>query len=209
MGERPIIILGLGNIMMGDEGFGVHFIRWLAGRYRPLPGLEIIDGGTLGYVLLDTICRARHVIVIDCIRLVDTPGSLYRFDRKAMEAHLPPPRSAHEVKFSDVLCKAEMMGECPGMTFLCVVPERIVDMDLKMTPAVQGRFLRMEEILMAELATHFLFPERIEPNARPRARGPQGDPSLEATVEDLTEELPEGLPEIDICPFLHYTIPRG
>ena len=161
MGKRPTVLLGLGNILMGDEGFGVHFVRWFEGRYSLPPEAEIVDGGTMGYALLDPICRAAHVIVIDCIRLDDTPGSLYRFTQKEMEAHLPPPTSAHEVKFSDVLCKLEMMGECPEMTFLCVVPGRIGDMDLEMTPAVRAKFPEMEALLLAELAVHNIIPERI------------------------------------------------
>jgi hydrogenase maturation protease len=165
MGETPVIILGLGNTLMGDEGFGVHFVRWFEGRRRLPPEAEVVDGGTLGYVLLDTICRAKHVIVIDCLRLDDTPGSLYRFNRSEMEAHLPPPTSAHEVKFSDVLCKVEMMGECPEMTFLCVVPECIGDMVLEMTQTVRAKFPEMEALLLAELAAHNLVPERIGEDA--------------------------------------------
>jgi hydrogenase maturation protease len=165
MEGKPIVILGLGNILMGDEGFGVHFVRWFAGRRRQPAGLEIIDGGTLGYMLLETICRAGHLIVVDCIRLDDSPGSLYRFSRSEMEAHLPPPTSAHEVKFADVLCKAEMTGECPEMTFLCAVPERIGDMDLELSPAVRATFPELEKILLAELAAHRLFPEAIAEDA--------------------------------------------
>lgn len=176
MGKKPVIILGLGNILMGDEGFGVHFVRWFAGRHRLPSGLEIVDGGTMGYVLLDTICHASHVIVVDCIRLGEPAGSLYRFSRKELEAHLPPPLSAHEVKLTDVLCKAEMIGECPGMTFLCVVPEHIGDMDLEMSPLLRGRFLRMEEIILAELATLFLFPEKISTNPWPLSRKDPGAP---------------------------------
>jgi hydrogenase maturation protease len=165
METKPIILLGLGNILMGDEGFGVHFLRWFAERHRLPPEAEIVEGGTLGYLLLDPICRASHVIVIDCIRLEDAPGSIYRFTQKEMEAHLPPPTTAHEVKFADVLCKAEMMGECPDMTFLCVVPEQMADMDLEMTPAVLAKYPEMEKLLVAELAAHDIVPERIGPDA--------------------------------------------
>ncbi len=156
MGGKPILILGLGNILMGDEGFGVHFVRWFAQRHCVPPGVEIVDGGTLGYPLLDLICGAAHAIVIDCIRLEDAPGTLYRFTRQEMEAHLPAPTSAHEVKFADVLCKAELMGECPDMTFLCLVPKRIDAMTLEMTPAVRDAFPRMEGLLLKELAGHGL-----------------------------------------------------
>jgi len=101
------------------------------------------------------------VSVIDCIRLADTPGSLYHFNRQEMEVRLPPPTSAHEVKFADVLCKAEMMGECPEMTFLCIIPGKMGEMDPEMTPALRVKFPEMEALLLAELAAHDLFPERI------------------------------------------------
>jgi len=165
MAKEPVILLGLGNILLGDEGYGVHFVRWFAGRHRLPPEVEIVDGGTLGYLLLDTICRAAHLIVIDCLRLADPPGSLYRFSRREMEAHLPPPTSAHEVKFADVLYKAEMMGECPEMTFLCAVPDQFGEMDLEMTPAVRATFPAMEALLLAELAVMNLLPERIGKDA--------------------------------------------
>ena len=96
----------------------------------------------MGYALLDTICSCDTLIVIDCLRTDDAPGSLYRFSHSEMEAHLPPPTSAHEVKFADVLCKAEMMGECPELIFLCIVPERYGEMDLEMTPTVTERVPR-------------------------------------------------------------------
>lgn len=157
--KRPLTILGLGNILLGDEGFGVHFVRWFAERRRLPPKVGIVDGGTMGYVLLDTLCSCEAMIVVDCLKTADTPGSLYRFSRQEMEVHLPPPTSAHEVKFADVLCKAEMMGECPELTFLCIVPERYGELDLEMTATVRDQFPAMEALLMAELAARRIVTE--------------------------------------------------
>ena len=160
--KKRLTILGLGNILLGDEGFGVHFVRWFAGRRRLSPEVEIVDGGTMGYVLLDTLCRCDEMIVIDCLRTTEAPGSLYRFSRQEMEMHLPPPTSAHEVKFADVLCKAEMMGECPEITFLCIVPERYGEMDLEMTATARERFPAMETLLLAELAARRVMTEAVD-----------------------------------------------
>lgn len=165
--RRPLTILGLGNILLGDEGFGVHFVRWFARRHRLPPEVEIVDGGTMGYVLLDTLAGCDRMIVVDCLRTADAPGSLYRFERQEMEARLPPATSAHEVKFADVLCKAEMMGECPEMTFLCIVPERYGRMDLEMTATMRDRFPAMEALLIAELAARRIGTEDL----------PAGDPA--------------------------------
>lgn len=156
-----ITILGIGNILLGDEGFGVHFVRWFSEHYRLPEGVAAVDGGTLGYVLLDTICSCERLVVIDCLKLDDAPGSVYRFTREEMEVRLPPPTSAHEVKFADVLCKAELLGEVPEITFLCVVPVRCGEMELEMTACVRERFPAVEELLLAELAQKGVFPERL------------------------------------------------
>lgn len=160
-----VTILGIGNILLGDEGFGVHFVRWFGARHRLPEGVTLMDGGTLGYVLLDTVCSCDRLIVIDCIKLKDAPGSLYRFTKEEMETHLPPPTSAHEVTFADVLCKADLMGEAPEITFLGIVPERYGEMDLEMTETVKKRFPLVERLLMEELSRCHIFPERITDHA--------------------------------------------
>jgi len=152
-GRRYLTVLGLGNILMGDEGFGVHFIRWFTERHPAVPAnVLLMDGGTLGYALLDPICSCQHLIVIDVLKLTDTPGNIYRFTREEIEAHLPPPTSAHEVKFADVMCKADMLGEMPDTIFLCIVPEQYQEMDLHLTPVLENKFPVVEQALLKEMA---------------------------------------------------------
>jgi len=160
--KRFLTILGLGNILLQDEGFGVHFIRWFSEKYRLPEQVDIVDGGTLGYILLDTLARCRHLIVIDVIKLKDLPGSLYRFTQEEMEIHMPPPTSAHEVKFADVICKAELLGELPEMTFLCIVPEKYGELEMELTQAVKEKFPDMEKLLLQELSVHGINPNRID-----------------------------------------------
>ena len=102
--DKHITILGLGNILLGDEGFGVHFVKWLEERHRFPETVEIIDGGTLGYFLLDIMDRSSRMIIIDVIKATDAPGSIYRFTQAEFTTCMPPPTSAHEVTLSDVLC---------------------------------------------------------------------------------------------------------
>ena len=149
--EKRITILGLGNILMADEGFGVHFVKWFEGRHSFPETVEIIDGGTLGYFLLDIMDRSSSMIIIDVIKLADAPGSIYRFTHAEFTTYMPPPTSAHEVSLSDVLCKAEMIGELPEIVFLCIVPSNYQDMNLELTPGLQERFPAMERLVLAEL----------------------------------------------------------
>jgi hydrogenase maturation protease len=149
--RNPVTVLGIGNILMGDEGFGIHFTKWFSQRYCATGDVRIIDGGTLGYALLDIICSCDHLIVVDVLKVQDSPGSIYRFNKEEMETHLPPPTTAHEVTFPDVLFKAELMGELPDTVFLCIVPQDYKDLRMDMTPFLYDKFWDMEKLLLAEL----------------------------------------------------------
>ena len=157
---NDITVLGLGNILLGDEGFGVHFVRSFQERYHVPDTVNLIDGGTLGYGLLDIITACSRLIVIDVIKVDDTPGSLYRFNRHDMELHLPEPTSAHEVEFFHVLHQAELIDECPEAVFLCIVPEAYGEMELAMTAVMHRRFAAMEDLLVQELARWGCSPQR-------------------------------------------------
>jgi hydrogenase maturation protease len=160
--KEKITILGVGNILLADEGFGVHFVRWLSQRYKPLESVKMFDGGTLGYALIDIICSCDNLIVIDVLKAKDTPGSIYRFNTQEMQAHMPPPTTAHEVTFFDVLFKVELMDELPETLFLCIVPQDYGEMNLEMTVMMRDKFPVMEKFLLAELSKLNVTLERIE-----------------------------------------------
>ncbi len=158
--NRNITILGLGNILVGDDGFGVHFIAWFAERYALPENVSLVDGGTAGLGLLDTVTSTGHLIVIDAIKVDDTPGSLYRFTKEEMTLYLPPPTSAHEVEFLDVLAMADLLGQCPPVVFLTVVPEKYDTMEVRISDLLVERFSDVERLLLEELATLSVRPER-------------------------------------------------
>ncbi len=150
--EIHITILGLGNILLQDEGFGVHFVRWFQNNYH-LPGnLKVVEGGTLGYGLLDTVCSCDKLLVIDVIKSAEKPGSVYRFTKEEVDAQVLEPTSAHEVSFQDVLCKAELIEELPECIFLCVVPFKYKDMGLELTSPMRRIFSTVERLLLKELS---------------------------------------------------------
>ncbi len=143
--------MGVGNILLADEGFGVHFVRRIEEEFTFPDGVRLIDGGVLANTLLDEICSCEHLIVIDAIKLTDVPGSIYRFTREELLTRLPPPTSAHEVAFPDVLFKAELLGELPEVTFLCIIPQQYEEMSLEMTPIMTEGLPIMERLLLQEL----------------------------------------------------------
>jgi len=162
-----LTILGLGNILLQDEGFGVYFIRWFENRYRLPDSVAIVDGGTLGFGLFDIITSCKNIIVIDAIKTDDQPGSIYRFTQKEMELSHPPATSAHEVEFADILCKAELIDLAPEAVFLCIVPAQYDahNMQVGMTPLMHERFADMERFLLKELAALDIHPDRKQSHA--------------------------------------------
>ena len=162
-----LTILGLGNILLQDEGFGVYFIGWFSERYRLPDSVRIIDGGTLGFGLFDTITSCENLIVIDAIKTDDEPGSIYRFTQNEMELSHPPATSAHEVEFADILCKADLIDQAPNAVFICIVPAQydVHNMHMGMTPLMYERFADMENFLLKELADLDIYPVRKQSHA--------------------------------------------
>ena len=162
MGNKDrITILGLGNILLQDEGFGVHFVRWFENNYRVPENVRIVEGGTLGYGLLDTVCSCDRLLVIDVIKANEEPGSVYRFTKEEVDAHMLEPTSAHEVSFHDVLCKAELIDELPEVIFICIVPYKYKDMGLELTPSIRKKFSAVARLLLRELSSHGVKPLKL------------------------------------------------
>jgi len=156
-----ITILGLGNVLLQDEGFGVHFVRWFENNYRVPENVRIVEGGTLGYGLLDTVCSCDRLLVIDVIKVNEEPGSVYRFTKEEVDAQMLEPTSAHEVSFHDVLCKAELIDELPEVIFLCIVPYKYKDMGLELTPSIRKKFYAVARLLLKELSSYGIKPLKL------------------------------------------------
>lgn len=151
MQKYKLTILGLGNVLFRDEGFGVHFIQYFQSRNTPPDNILIADGGTLGYMLLNIICQTEYLFVIDTVKADDKPGSIYRFHPKDIPAKIDYTISAHEVEFMDILQKSEMMGEAPITTFITVVPEDILSEGMELTKTLQGCLPEIEKLVLEEI----------------------------------------------------------
>lgn len=109
------VLLGIGNILWGDEGFGPRAIAELTKRQDLPPKIELIDGGTQGLYLLPLIQQTRRLIVFDAIDFDDPPGTL----RLLRDGEIPSffgqrPLSLHQTGFTDVLAAAELTGFLPS-----------------------------------------------------------------------------------------------
>jgi hydrogenase maturation protease len=148
--QKPILILGIGNILLKDEGIGVHVVNGLQAMTLP-SDVDIMDGGTLGLDLLFYIEGRKKVIVIDTVMAGEAPGTLYRFTDRELVAKKDFLRTAHGIDFADVVKTAEMLGRKPEeIVFIGIEPEDISD-GLEPTALIAGRIPVIIDLVMKEL----------------------------------------------------------
>jgi hydrogenase maturation protease len=121
-----ILVLGIGNILFGDEGIGVHLAYYLKEKYdfkSEEHTVDIIDGGTLAQILIPIITDYDRVILIDCVDVDDSKiGDVYFFDFDKVPDFITWEGSAHEVEMLQTLQMIEMMGDLPPTKIVGVIP---------------------------------------------------------------------------------------
>lgn len=124
---KPVHILGLGNILMSDDGFGPYAARVLEATYELPEGVDVQDAGTPGLDLTPYVAGARAVIVIDTVTGDEAPGTLKTYDREQLLATPPPARtSPHQPGLREALMACELTDSSPDEILVVgVVPESI------------------------------------------------------------------------------------
>ncbi len=122
-----VLILGVGNILFGDEGIGVHLSNFLKLNYAfksPAHSLEIIDGGTLAQGLIPLITESDFVILLDCINADGGQvGDVYAFDFSAIPLSINWQGTAHEVEMLQTLKMIELLGDLPTIKIVATIPQ--------------------------------------------------------------------------------------
>lgn len=153
----PILVLGVGNILLGDDGVGPRLIRELQGLYDGERAVECIDGGTQGLALLGYFSGRQSLIILDARADGRNAGEITVLDRASLsECRAPHSTTAHEGNAAELLASAELLGELPERVFLLgVEPERI-QTELGLSDSVQKAlpfaFARACELVEKELA---------------------------------------------------------
>jgi len=133
---RPILVLGLGNPIMGDDGVGIIALEQFRQLYGEPDGVELMDGGTWGMNLLPWIESAGKLLLVDAIRAGLEPGADVLLDGPDLPRVLGQKLSAHQVDIVDVLTLAQVRGTLPADTVALGVEPLVVEMRRDMTPAV-------------------------------------------------------------------------
>jgi hydrogenase maturation protease len=129
-------VIGLGNPLMGDDGFGLVALQRLREGWT-LDGVELADGGTWGMSLLPLIEDADRVVLLDAIAAGEAPGGLVVLERDRLPIYLTRKLSPHQVDLRDVLAAAEWRGTLPAETVaIGAQPERVA-LGIGLTPAME------------------------------------------------------------------------
>jgi hydrogenase maturation protease len=151
MNKKRILILGVGNVLMSDEGAGIYTIRKLEERYRFSDNVTLLDGGTLGMKLLHSISRADHLIVADTAIRGLTPGTVSRLTLNDIRLSASPKSSMHQLSFADVLALAEMMQILPETVIISIEPADIKSMNTICTTEVYAGINIMCSFILSEV----------------------------------------------------------
>jgi hydrogenase maturation protease len=148
MFAKHILVLGVGNILLGDEGTGVRVIQRLEDQYVFSENVELYDGGTLGLKLLEPICRSDFAIVVDIVRGGGAPGTIYRIPERDLSKKIPYKSSLHELNIVETLIYAEELGNKPETVVIGIEPGDWTSWCTELTEPVRNR---MDDVIAAVL----------------------------------------------------------
>jgi len=145
--SRPILVMGIGNVLMGDEGVGVHTVRKLeeaeflsAGGLLEmsalLQGVTLLDGGTGGFNLLSYLEDFPVVVIIDATLDGNPPGTI-RVLRPRHSAQFPVTLSAHDIGLKDLVESAQLLGHLPEIHLVAVSIGKYPDMGMELSPPIE------------------------------------------------------------------------
>jgi hydrogenase maturation protease len=139
---RRLIVLGIGNTLMSDDGAGIHVVNALQSQQRttsfPAGNIELLDGGTLGYLLIDRISDADGLIIVDSANLGQAPGTLRVMEDAEIDRFLDDNQSTsvHEVGLIDLLQMMALNNEAPRLRALVGIQPEMIGWGTEMSPVV-------------------------------------------------------------------------
>jgi hydrogenase maturation protease len=153
MERTEVLVLGIGNVLWADEGFGVRAVEALHAAYTFPAGVVLQDGGTLGLALYEPVASARRVLVFDAIDYKLAPGTLKVLRDDEVPAWGRTKLSSHQTGFNDVLALAQLNNRAPEtIVAIGVQPEELSDFGGSLRPAVRVRLADAVALAAEQLA---------------------------------------------------------
>ena len=129
------LVLGVGNILMQDEGIGVRTVEWLQAHCSST-NVEMLDGGTMGLDLLHYLQGIDHLLILDAVESGNPPGKITTLTGEDVPAFLGMKISPHQIGVQDLLATAQLMGYTPPEVMILGVQPHWLNVGLELSPAV-------------------------------------------------------------------------
>jgi hydrogenase maturation protease len=146
-----ILVLGIGNVLLTDEGVGVRALNELQRRYTFPENVELLDGGTAGIELLRHIRNRDYLIIIDAMKWDQEPGTVARVEGLDVPAAFRTRISPHQLGLSDLLAAAMLTDELPKNLVLFGVEPESLDIGLDLTDTVETSLEKLTGAVLEEL----------------------------------------------------------
>jgi len=149
--RRPVLVLGIGNILLRDEGVGVRVIEKL--QEIPLPDdVELVDGGTAGADLLDVLADRQKVIVIDAVEADCQPGTVLRFSADDLTQPDGVGMSLHELGLGQALKMTKQLGCEPKEVVVFGIKPKDISCGLELSEEIAASVPKVAELVLEEIA---------------------------------------------------------
>ncbi len=145
------VVLGIGNLIMQDEGVGVRVVEALERDHAMPAGVTLIDGGTSAMELLDELSNLDHLIVVDAINAGKPPGTLVRIEGDEVPTFFRTRLSPHQIGLPDVLASLEFLGAQPKKMVILGVQPQTMELGMELTPVVAAQVPELVNRVLAEI----------------------------------------------------------
>lgn len=150
MANPRILVMGVGNVLMGDEGVGVHAVRQLDARPWP-PHVTVLDGGTGGFHLLSHFSECDVLIMIDATLDGRPPGTVSVIEPRYATDY-PKALSAHDIGLKDLVESAALLRMLPRVLLITVSVAELQNMQMTLSPAVEASLPRVIGLVARHIA---------------------------------------------------------
>ncbi len=145
------LILGVGNILLSDDGVGVHVVRRLEEEMAFPPEVEVLDGGTKGMDLLHYLEGVSRLLIIDAVETGEPPGTLVRLTGEQVPAYLSIKMSPHEIGLPDMLFAAQLREIYPDEVVILGVQPATTEVGLDLSEPVAAQVDELVKRVLEEL----------------------------------------------------------
>lgn len=149
--EPKVAVLGVGNLLMADEGVGVRCAQALERDRLLPPHVRVIDGGTSTHELLDDLEDLELLVIVDAVATGSEPGSIVRLEGEAIPSAFSNKLSPHQHGINDLLATLELLGRAPQRVVLLGVEPKRVTLALELSPEIAAALPELVALVVAEL----------------------------------------------------------